>query len=432
MGNVVAYAIPFFFVILAAEALWAHRRGLKVMTARATLANALTGLLERLILVFNFAFLFWAYSELSSWVPWVWSTDSIWVWPAAFVISDFLYYFLHRAHHRVGFLWAAHVVHHQSEEMNFSVGLRTAPLQALVFSAPFYLPAILLGVPALPFFVANGLMNSLQLLVHTRAASGDSRVWRILGVAFNTPSHHRVHHGQESQYLDRNFGAFFIVWDKLFGSFVPESAEPTYGARHRLLTANPLRAVADEYRRMWRIARVFASRVGWDEPLRALRVWLSVWLMSPENLQAQLDQNPIEAIVLRDRQDAQRSWPQPDWRLTFMALMPLVLAFFFLYYLNPRPEGVLLVGMAGYILLGLQSVGEALDASRKFWFWEWARGAWLMGLALLILNKTSGNSDSSLVVWAAWASLWHVGLALISMFAKWSGRGLHVQSVSTE
>jgi hypothetical protein len=115
-----------------------------------------------------------------------------------------------------------------------------------------------------------------------------------------------------------------------------------------------------------------------------------------------------------------------------MALMPLVLAFFLLYYLNPRPEGVLLVGMALYILLGLQSVGEALDASRKFWFWEWARGAWLMGLALMILRTSSGNSDSSFVVWAACASVWHVGVAFISMFTKWPGRGLHVQSVSTE
>ena len=432
MGNVVAYAIPFFFLILAAEAVWARVRGMRVMSARATLANALTGLLERLILVFNFGFLFWAYSTLSAEIPWVWPSESLWVWPAAFVISDFLYYGLHRAHHRIGFLWAAHVVHHQSEEMNFSVGLRTAPLQALIFSAPFYLPAILLGVPALPFFVANGLMNSLQLLVHTRAAPRTSRFWRGIGTVLNTPSHHRVHHGQESQYLDRNYGAFFIVWDKLFGSFQPESTEPTYGARHRLLTANPLRAVLDEYRRMWVIARVWSSRSGWQRPWRALGVWLSVWLISPEKLQQRLDNDPVAEVNLRDNRLRYQATPQPAWSLALLSLLPLVGGFFFIYYMQPRPEGVLLLGIAAYLLLGLQSVGEALDASPNVWIWEWARGAWLLIMASLIANSSMEENYATFISGAAVVAIWHVLLALYSQHINWFKRGWHVQSVSAE
>jgi hypothetical protein len=324
--------------------------------------------------------------------------------------------------------------------MNFSVGLRTAPLQALVFSAPFYLPAVLMGVPPLPFFVANGVMNSLQLLVHTRAASKDSRFWRGVGVVFNTPSHHRVHHGQESQYLDRNYGAFFIIWDKLFGSFQPESAEPTYGARHRLRTANPIRAVADEYIRMWMIAQAWASRLGWSRPLSAIRVWLSVWLMSPESLEARLAREPVQELASPDEHRAHRQAsrhagleiPQPNWVLSLLALLPLATGFFLLYYLNPRPEGLVLIGIAVYLLLGLQAVGVALDASRKFYIWEWGRGAWLMSLALLVAQAPIGESDLNLVTGAAVISLWHVGLALYSQRMMWPSRGWRVQSVSDE
>lgn len=400
-GNVVVLTIPIFFALVAFEFWYQGRKGVNVGTFRTAASNVLCGLLERLFLIFTFGFLFWSYTIVSDWVvpilPWSFDPSSPWTYLIALVVSDFCYYWLHRIHHSVGFLWAAHVVHHQPQEMNFTVGLRTAPIQTLLFSAPFYIPAILIGLPALPFFVANGLMNSLQLLVHTELNWNPRGRFKFLGLIFNTPSHHCVHHGSQVQYLDKNFGAVFIVWDRLFGTFVPQGEKVVYGARRPLPTMNPIRALFDEYRYLLNAGRVLKS------PLK-------VWFQSPAKTAAQInDQMPELQTRFGTSQHVPASplVAKERWRLrlreTILSLAITFVSFFVLLYQEPKPSALPLFVWASHIVFGIFVAGEWLDYSARARACERVRSILLLttGICLLFFEPSANRWPVVLIFIAA-------------------------------
>lgn len=191
--------------------------------------------------------------------------DAWWVWVFALLFYDFCYYWLHRAGHRVAVLWAAHAVHHQSEDYNLSTALRQTS-SGFLLGWLFYLPMAVLGVPPLVFATVALVDLLYQFWVHTQQVGklGWFDRW------FCSPSNHRVHHAVNDKYLDRNYGGILVVWDRLFGSFVEEDdAEPcVYGTRSPLRSFNPLWANLQVYRDLvldsWR-ARSWADK---------LRVWL--------------------------------------------------------------------------------------------------------------------------------------------------------------
>ena len=156
-------------------------------------------------------------------------------WTAVFLLVDLCYYWLHRLSHEVNILWAGHVVHHSSEEYNLTVALRQSSLHGL-FTWIFYMPLALLGVPWVMFIVSHGLNLIYQFWIHTREIGHLGALEWLL----NTPSHHRVHHGVNPKYQDRNYAGVLITWDRLFGSFTPEEEEPVYGITKPLATWNPV------------------------------------------------------------------------------------------------------------------------------------------------------------------------------------------------
>ena len=163
------------------------------------------------------------------------SVTSPWTWVLALLSYDFIYYWRHRLFHECNLLWASHVVHHQSEEFNLSVGLRQSWFSR-VFALPLNLLLALAGVPPLVFVVASAALNVYQFCLHTRLVGRLGPIEHVM----MTPSNHRVHHGVEREYVNRNYGGFFTVWDKLFGTYRQEGVEPTYGVLSPLRSANPV------------------------------------------------------------------------------------------------------------------------------------------------------------------------------------------------
>ncbi|MDQ7049307.1 MAG: sterol desaturase family protein, partial [Enterobacterales bacterium] len=165
-----------------------------------------------------------------------WPSDSIITWVVAFIVYDLLYYWFHRTSHEINFLWASHVVHHQSEDYNLSTALRQT--SSSIFGWLFYIPSFLIGIPAEVFFVCGALNLVYQFWVHTQL------VGRLgwLELLLVTPSHHRVHHGQNPEYIDKNHGGVFIFWDKMFGTFQQEidNLPVIYGVRSSVNSFNPL------------------------------------------------------------------------------------------------------------------------------------------------------------------------------------------------
>ena len=265
MTEVLYYAIPFFVLLLVVEALsFRHARedhdelvGYERNDTRTSLTmglgNVAINVVWKLLVVAIYAALY----ELT---PLRLDPHDWWTWVLLFLLDDLAYYWFHRVSHENRVFWASHVVHHSSVHYNLSTALRQTwvPMTYL----PFWLALPLLGFAPWMVLLAQSWSLIYQFGLHTE------RIGRLpwgLEKVLNTPSHHRVHHGSNEQYLDRNYGGILVVWDRLFGSFEPEGERVRYGLTKNIDTFNPVRAAFAEYIAMWhdlRRARGLRSKLG--------------------------------------------------------------------------------------------------------------------------------------------------------------------------
>ncbi|MFR9787667.1 sterol desaturase family protein [Streptomyces sp. MB22_4] len=260
----VVYAIPAFVLLVVVEAL-SYRflpdddeRGYEL---RDTVTSMSMGAGSQVIAVPWKVATIVVYAAAYTAVPWHLSPSSGWTWLLLFLGEDLAYYTYHRAHHRVRVLWASHVVHHSSLRYNLSTALRQTwtPMTGL----PFWLPLALIGVPPWMILIEQAVSLVYQFFLHTERVD---KLWRPVEWFFNTPSHHRVHHGSNNVYLDRNYGGILIVWDRLFRTFEPEGVRVVYGLTKNIDTYNPLRVAFHEYAAAWRDVRAagrWRDRVGY-------------------------------------------------------------------------------------------------------------------------------------------------------------------------
>jgi len=237
---ILAWAAPFFVVSVALEWWLVHRRRIAgdyaTRDAIASMSMGLGNLVSDIILGFiGLGFLFWVWQF--RFFDWGYSLGAIIM---ALICQDFVYYWKHLIAHKVRWFWSAHVVHHSSEHYNLSTALRQPWNNHITGLIIFSTPLILIGIhPLLLAFV--GSLNLLyQFWIHTEAIDKMPRWYEAI---FNTPSHHRVHHGTNPRYLDSNFAGILIIWDRLFGTFVPEQTDEkiTYGIIKPVETFNPVK-----------------------------------------------------------------------------------------------------------------------------------------------------------------------------------------------
>ncbi len=263
--DIIALSIPIFLVMIGVELVAARRLDRPVYRFNDSVNDLSCGLINQVISVFTAVGLFALYVfTYERFALFEWSAGG-WTWLAAVVGVDFGYYWFHRLAHEKNLLWATHVVHHQSEDYNFTVALRQGAIEPLA-TWIFYQPLALLGIPPLTFLTVSALHTVFQFFVHTRLV----RSLGPLELFMNTPSHHRVHHGADARYVDRNYSGMFIVWDRLFGTFQAEEAEPTYGLVKPLRSWNPLWANVQFPVELWR------ATAGWR-----LEDRLTVWWRGP-------------------------------------------------------------------------------------------------------------------------------------------------------
>jgi sterol desaturase/sphingolipid hydroxylase (fatty acid hydroxylase superfamily) len=263
---ILIYAIPFFVLllvveyvsfVLAGEDALAGLVGYEARDTRTSvtmgLGRVVVDLLLKVAIVAGYAGLY----ELS---PLRLHPGDWWFWPLLFVADDFSYYWYHRVHHVCRVFWATHVVHHSSQHYNLSTALRQPWISISTF--PFWMWMPLVGFPVWTVLLAQSWNLIYQFWIHTERIA---RLPRWYEAVFNTPSHHRVHHGAQQQYLDRNYGGELIVWDRLFGTFEPEGERVRYGLTKNINTFNPVRVNFHEYVAIWhdlRLARSWRDRLG--------------------------------------------------------------------------------------------------------------------------------------------------------------------------
>jgi alkylglycerol monooxygenase len=246
----VAAATPVFFALIAIEVWVARRRRVRAYALADSLASIGCGVWTVTLEVFTkaaavllFAFVEQRYALLhfdaGNWLTWV----------VFFVLLDFLYYWAHRWSHEINFLWGMHSPHHQSEEYNLTTALRQGAFQDTVHM-PIFLPLALLGCPVEVFITVLTFSKFYQFWIHTRMID---KVPLIEGI-LNTPSAHRAHHAVNDIYLDRNYGATFMIWDRLFGTWVDETEPCVYGVRKPFHSWNPVWAQFSWFADVWRDA----------------------------------------------------------------------------------------------------------------------------------------------------------------------------------
>ncbi|MDD7814630.1 sterol desaturase family protein [Mycobacterium sp. CSUR Q5927] len=246
MRDPVLFAIPFFLLLLTLE--WTAARKLKDLErgsyrARDAWTSISMGLVSvattagwKLLALFGYAAI---YTYLA---PWHLSPKQWYTWVIAILGVDLLYYTYHRMAHRIRLIWATHQAHHSSQYYNLATALRQKwnnSGEILV-----WIPLPLLGIPPWMVFAAFSVNLIYQFWVHTERID---KLPRPIEFVFNTPSHHRVHHGMDPEYLDRNYGGILIIWDRLFGTFAPERFRPRYGLTKQVDTFNIVRLQIHEY-----------------------------------------------------------------------------------------------------------------------------------------------------------------------------------------
>ncbi len=256
----IALSIPLFFLLIGLELAWSAWSGRKVYRFNDFIANLGCGIGSQVVGAFSKSVIFAVYLAVyDHWRLFTLPTSAL-TWVITFLLVDLFYYWFHRLSHEVNFLWAAHIVHHQSEEYNLSVALRQSWWQGL-FSFWFYVPVALLGVHPLVIVTVGAFVTLYQFWIHTKAVNKLGPFEWI----FNTPSHHRVHHGSDPKYIDRNHAGTLIVWDKLFGTYQREEEEPVYGITTQLGTWDPVKANFHYWAELGALARRCTR---WTDKLR--------------------------------------------------------------------------------------------------------------------------------------------------------------------
>lgn len=264
MPDATIYAIPFFLLFLVLEVVSykllpdEDQLGYDFKDARTSITMGLGSIATNLLWK---TAMFAVYSAAYAWTPLRMHPEWVITWVLLLFADDFAFYWAHRASHEVRILWANHVVHHSSQYFNLSTAVRQP--WTSVSGLPFWLPLALLGFAPWMIFLQLSINLVYQFGIHTERIN---KLPRPIECIFNTPSHHRVHHGSNQEYLDRNYGGIFIIWDRLFRTFEPEGERVIYGLTKNIDTHNPLRVALHEYGAIWRdvrTARRWRDRFGY-------------------------------------------------------------------------------------------------------------------------------------------------------------------------
>lgn len=260
--NPIVLSIPIFFILMGIELIVERLTHQKLYRLPDSIANLSCGITSQLSGLFLKIFAIGAYQFLFEHFAFF-TLERTWLyWLMLFLLADMAYYWAHRMSHEINLFWGGHVVHHQSEEYNLSVALRQSSLQ-VVWTFAFSLPLAFIGFQTLDFALMSAFITLYQFWIHTETIN--KMGW--FEYIFNTPSHHRVHHGRDPKYIDKNHAGTLIIWDKMFGTFQEEEERPTYGITKPINSWNPIWANLSHYAEMSKDIKQIPK---WGDRLRYL------------------------------------------------------------------------------------------------------------------------------------------------------------------
>jgi sterol desaturase/sphingolipid hydroxylase (fatty acid hydroxylase superfamily) len=337
IGNIYATLTPVAIVFILIEVLlcWYYKKDL--ISFEEFIANFGTALGNQTVNVLVAAGVYITYGFLWSHFRLIDHIDMTWYNFLLLLLGvDFIFYWVHRWGHHINIMWAAHSPHHSAEEMNFAVALRASVTQRL-FSFFFFWPLTIIGFKPIDIYAMTGLHLFIAFLHHTELIR---KLWRWVEFIFTTPSHHRVHHGVNFKYLDKNFSEFLIIWDRIFGTFAEEDEKVVYGMYHPPHSWNPININFHYYRTLWRDA-VAAPHV-----VDKFKLWFMPLGWRPRGLP------PLEPIieVTPANQQKYRTHLMPNAR-PYLILQLILGVVLMLYVIKPNSDWNTLQRWVGALML---------------------------------------------------------------------------------
>jgi alkylglycerol monooxygenase len=354
--NYAAFAIPAFFLFLGLEYFTAIRKKkTEVFKFDSSIANMSIGIAERLLNLFLTAVFYSVFTYVYEHYA-IWSIPNHWiVWVLMLLLTDLIWYWYHRLGHEINLFWAAHIVHHHSEEFNYSVSARITTLQALVRNA-FWIVLPLAGFHPSMVMTILIVHGTYSFFTHTQIIGKLGWLEYIL----ITPSHHGVHHASNEKYLNKNYGDLFIFWDKIFGTFQQEDEKPVYGLTH------PLKSHSFLWQHFHYFLELYyaVSRVG------GIVNKLKIVFGKPE----MLDQNirtEIEKKFIPNREQGSTIFRFKVYLvIQIIVVIAILFALALLYNVVETPEKIL---GSLFIMITLINCGAMLEQRRWIYYLEYIR-----------------------------------------------------------
>ena len=370
----IALSIPVFFILIAAEVAYAVYKKLDYYRLNDSLSNLSQGIGSQLLGIFLKAITFFCYLYIYEHLRFYSFPNTILTWLLLFMGVDFFYYWFHRMSHEVNVLWAAHIVHHQSEEYNLTVALRQSWFQG-GFSWVFYIPLAFVGFEPIMFLTISSFNTLYQFWIHTRAIDKMGPLEWVL----NTPSHHRVHHGSNPKYIDKNHAGTLIIWDRMFGTFQKEEEVVVYGITKPLASWNPV----------WANFHYWADLLETAKRTKGLKDRINVFIKPPgwfpEHLGGMQPPQEIDISVYTKYSPAYN--PQLNLYIRFQFLFSLGLASLLLF-LNSKFTTFQLTACTVLVILTLTSCGALLEQKNWIRRFEYVRIFFWIIIPFLFTGQT--------------------------------------------
>ena len=346
--------IPIFFILIIVEEIASRLMGIKVNRSADMISSLSSGITNTTKDAMKLSIVLISYSWFLERLI-VYKLEPLWAAVfIAVIVQDFTGYWLHRLNHRVNVFWNRHIIHHSSEEFNLSCALRQSVSETVHFGAILMIPAALLGVPAKIFAIIGPIHLFMQFWYHTKLIN--KLGW--LEYIIITPSHHRVHHAINPEYLDKNYGQIFIIWDKIFGSFQPEleHIKPVYGTLRPARTWNP---IIINYKHFWQLIQdAYHTSSIWNK----IRIWFMPTGWRPDDVEKEYPIYITKDPNNQKKYETNSSFPFIIW--SFIQLSISVILMFHFFTIIHLQSMILNYIYGALIMLHVFSFTSALDMKK--------------------------------------------------------------------
>ena len=359
-GKILLIAMPVFLSLVLLEKWYGWARGRDTVRQMDMISSLSSGVTNVTKDVLGLSVVILSYEWLVNKIAIIDLKPGIWVYIAAFIALDFAGYWIHRIEHRYNVFWNLHIIHHSSEEFNLACALRQSISEIIKIFSIFLLPAALLGVPAKVIAIVAPIQLFAQFWYHTRHIDKMGWLEKILV----TPSHHRVHHAINKEYIDKNFSQIFIVWDKLFGTFQQElaSVQPVYGITRPARTWNPVKI---NFIHLWLLVKDAWYAKSWKDKLR---IWLMPTGWRPKDVAEKFPVYKIEDVYSFQKYAPAYSNQLLIWSWIQLTILLVSTSYLFANIAAIGSPGIFVYGL--FIFLSVYSFTELMDRNRFAFLWE--------------------------------------------------------------